>query len=85
MSRKIFVIGLKVIVTLVLVYSAFMIVFISIFDLLSMSVNISFNRFLIEEIIPHASAVVALIFLLDTSGLRIRRNQILLKEIDFVP
>ncbi len=85
MSRKIFVIGLKVIVTLVLVYSAFMIVFISIFDLLSMSVNISFNGFLIEEIIPHASAVVALIFLLDTSGLRIRRNQILLKEIDFVP
>jgi hypothetical protein len=59
MSRKILVIG-----TLVLIYSAFMIVFISIFDLLSMSVNISFTGFLIEEIIPHASAVVALIFLI---------------------
>ena len=64
MSRKISVIGLKVIGTLVLIYSAFMIVFISIFDLLSMSVNISFTGFLIEEIIPHASAVVALIFLI---------------------
>lgn len=41
-----------------------MIVFISIFDLLSMSVNISFTGFLIEEIVPHASAVVALIFLI---------------------
>lgn len=64
MSRKILVIGLKVIATLVLIYSAFMIVFISIFDLLSMSENISFTGFLIEEIIPHASAVVALIFLI---------------------
>lgn len=64
MSRKILVIGLKIIGTLVLIYSAFMIVFISIFDLLSMSVNISFTGFLIEEIIPHASAVVALIFLI---------------------
>lgn len=64
MSRKILAIGLKIIGTLVLIYSAFMIVFISIFDLLSMSENISFTGFLIEEIVPHAFAVVALIFLI---------------------
>lgn len=68
MSRKIFFIGLKVIDTLVLIYSAYMIVFLSIFDSLSMSENISFTVFLIEEIVPHASAVVALIFLIRYIG-----------------
>ena len=64
MSRKISVIVLKVITTLVLIYSAFMILFTSIFDLLSFSVNINFEVFLLERIFPNVSAVIALIFLI---------------------
>lgn len=65
MSRKISVIVLKVITTSVLIYSAFMILFTSIFDLLSFSVNINFEVFLLERIIPNVSAVIAaLIFLI---------------------
>ena len=43
MFRKILVITLKVIITSVLIYSAFVILFISTFDLLSLSVNMSFK------------------------------------------
>lgn len=64
MSRKISVIVLKVITTSVLIYSAFMILFTSIFDLLSFSVNINFEVFLLERIIPNVSTVIALIFLI---------------------
>ncbi len=64
MFRKISVIVLKVVITSVLVYSAFMILFISTFDLLSLSVSMSFKTFFLERIIPNTSAVVALIFLI---------------------
>ena len=60
MFRKILVITLKVIITSVLIYSAF----ISTFDLLSLSVNMSFKTFILEHIIPNISAVIALIFLI---------------------
>ena len=42
MFRKILVITLKVIITSVLIYSAFVILFISTFDLLSLTVYMSF-------------------------------------------
>ncbi len=64
MLRKISVITLKVIITSVLIYSAFMILFISTFDLLSLSVYTSFKTFFLEHIIPNISAVIALIFLI---------------------
>lgn len=60
MFRKILVITLKVIITSVLIYSAFVILFISTFDLLSLSVNMSFKTFILEHIIPNISAVIAL-------------------------
>lgn len=62
-----------------------MIVFISIFDLLSMSVNISFTGFLIEEIIPHASAAVALIFLIRYIWTTNKKKSDTLKKLFFVP
>lgn len=64
MSKKKLVIVLKVICTLVLIYSTFMILFISFFDLLSSSVYIDFATLLIEKIIPNTFAVIALIFLI---------------------
>ncbi len=64
MLRKISVITLKVIITSVLIYSAFMILFISTFDLLSLSVYTSLKTFFLEHIIPNISAVIALIFLI---------------------
>ena len=41
-----------------------MILFMSIFDLLSMSTSVSLITFIIEQIIPNISAVIALIFLI---------------------
>ena len=41
-----------------------MILFISTFDLLSLSVYTSFKTFFLEHIIPNISAVIALIFLI---------------------
>lgn len=41
-----------------------MILFMSIFDLLSMSTSVSFTAFFIEKMIPNISAVIALIFLI---------------------
>lgn len=64
MLRKISVITLKVIITSVLIYSAFMILFISTFDLLLLSVYTSLKTFFLEHIIPNISAVIALIFLI---------------------
>ncbi|OFR34099.1 hypothetical protein HMPREF2890_06465 [Porphyromonas sp. HMSC065F10] len=64
MSKNILVIVLKVVCTLVLIYSAFMILFTSFFDLLSLSVYIDFATVLVEKIIPNAFAVIALIFLI---------------------
>ena len=64
MSKKILVIVLKVVCTLVLIYSTFMILFISFFDLLSSSVYIDLTTLLIEKIIPNTFAVIALIFLI---------------------
>lgn len=77
MFRKILVITLKVIITSVLIYSAFVILFISTFDLLSLTVYMSFKTFILEHIIPNISAVIALFFLLDIFGLLIRMIQIL--------
>lgn len=62
MFRKILVITLKVIITSVLIYSAFVILFISTFDLLSLTAYMSFKTFILEHIIPNISAVIALIF-----------------------
>lgn len=64
MLKKLLLVGFKIICTLVLVYSVIMILMISTFDLLTMSVHLSFTLFLIERIIPNASAVIALIFLI---------------------
>ena len=63
-SRKNYFILIKVVITLILAYSAFMILFMSIFDLLSMSTSVSLISFIIEQIIPNISAVIALIFLI---------------------
>ena len=41
-----------------------MILFISTFDFLSLSVYMSFKTFFLEHIIPNISAVIALIFLI---------------------
>ncbi len=64
MTYKNFSILAKVVITLILTYSVFMILFMSIFDLLSMSTSVSFTTFLIEKMIPNISAVIALIFLI---------------------
>ena len=64
MTYKNFSILAKVIITLILTYSVFMILFMSIFDLLSMSTSVSFTTFLIEKMIPNISAVIALVFLI---------------------
>lgn len=64
MLKKSLLVGFKIICTLVLVYSVIMILMISTFDLLTMSVHLSFTSFLIERIIPNTSAVIALIFLI---------------------
>lgn len=64
MTYKNFPILAKVVITLILTYSVFMILFMSIFDLLSMSTSVSFTTFLIEKMIPNISAVIALIFLI---------------------
>ena len=64
MTYKNFPILTKVVITLILTYSVFMILFMSIFDLLSMSTSVSFTTFLIEKMIPNISAVIALIFLI---------------------
>ena len=63
MTYKNFPILTKVVITLILTYSVFMILLMSIFDLLSMSTSVSFTTFLIEKMIPNISAVIALIFL----------------------
>ena len=63
-SRKKYFILIKVVITLILTYSAFMILLMSFFDLLSMSTSVSFITFFIEQIIPNISAVIALIFLI---------------------
>ena len=63
-SCKNYSILIKVVITLILTYSAFMILFTSIFDLLSMSTSVSLITFIIEQIIPNISAVIALIFLI---------------------
>ena len=63
-SCKNYSILIKVVITLILTYSAFMILFMSIFDLLSMSTSVSLITFIIEQIIPNISAVIALIFLI---------------------
>ncbi len=55
---------LKVVGIVVLIYSAFMILFVSTFDLLSLSMYVSFTTFFMEKIIPNASAVIALIVLI---------------------
>lgn len=64
MTSKNFPILTKVVITLILTYSVFMILFMSIFDLLSMSTSVSFTTFLIEKMIPNISAVIALVFLI---------------------
>lgn len=64
MTYKNFSILAKVVITLILTYSVFMILFMSIFDLLSMSTSVSFTTFLIEKMIPNISAVIALVFLI---------------------
>ncbi len=64
MTCKNFVILIKVLITLILTYSAFMIVLISAFDLLSVSIYMSLMTFLIERIFPNISAVIALVFLI---------------------
>lgn len=64
MTSKNFPILTKVVITLILTYSVFMILFMSIFDLLSMSTSVSLTTFLIEKMIPNISAVIALIFLI---------------------
>gem|GEM_PF-1640815 len=63
-SCKNYSILIKVVITLILTYSAFMILFMSIIDLLSMSTSVSLITFIIEQIIPNISAVIALIFLI---------------------
>ena len=64
MTSKNFSILTKVVTTLILTYSVFMILLMSIFDLLSMSTSVSFTIFFIEKMIPNISAVIALIFLI---------------------
>ena len=64
MTYKNFPILTKVVITLILTYSVFMILLMSIFDLLSMSTSVSFTTFLIEKMIPNISAVIALVFLI---------------------
>ena len=64
MTYKNFPILAKVVITLILTYSVFMILFMSIFDLLSMSTSVSFTAVFIEKMIPNISAVIALIFLI---------------------
>ncbi len=64
MTCKNFPILTKVVITLILTYSVFMILLMSIFDLLSMSISVSFTTFFIEKMIPNISAVIALIFLI---------------------
>ncbi len=64
MTYKNFSILTKVFITLFLTYSVFMILLMSIFDLLSMSTSVSFTTFFIEKMIPNISAVIALIFLI---------------------
>ena len=64
MTYKIFSTLTKVVITLILIYSVFMILFMLIFDLLSMSTSVSFTTFFIEKMIPNISAVIALIFLI---------------------
>lgn len=64
MTYKNFSILAKVVITLILTYSVFMILLMSIFDLLSMSTSVSFTTFLIEKMIPNISAVIALVFLI---------------------
>ena len=64
MTYKSFSILTKVVTTLISTYSVFMILLMSIFDLLSMSTSVSFTIFFIEKMIPNISAVIALIFLI---------------------
>ena len=52
MTYKNFSILTKVVITLFLTYSVFMILLMSIFDLLSMSTSVSFTTFFIEKMIP---------------------------------
>ena len=64
MKKKLFIAILKVISTILLIYSLFMILFISIFDLLSLSIFTDFWSFTIERIVPNLWSVIALILLI---------------------
>ena len=64
MKKKLFIAILKVISTILLIYSLFMILFISIFDLLSLSIFTDFWSFTIERIVPNLCSVIALILLI---------------------
>ncbi len=55
MTYKNFSILAKVIITLILTYSVFMILFMSIFDLLSMSTSVSLTTFFIEKMMDDFS------------------------------
>lgn len=64
MFRKISLIVLKVIAALVSIYAVFMILFTTVFDLLSLSVYTDFITFLFERLIPNICAVTALLILI---------------------
>lgn len=55
MTYKNFSILAKVVITLILTYSVFMILLMSIFDLLSMSTSVSLTTFLIEKMLDDFS------------------------------
>ena len=55
MTYKIFSILAKVVITLILTYSVFMILLMSIFDLLSMSTSVSLTTFFIEKMLDDFS------------------------------
>lgn len=64
MIKKIVIIILKVVSTGILVYSLFMTLFMSIFDLLSLSTSTDLTTFWVERIIPNACAVIAIFLLI---------------------
>ena len=55
MTYKNFPILAKVVITLILTYSVFMILFMSIFDLLSMSTSVSLTTYFIEKMMDDFS------------------------------
>lgn len=54
---------LKGICTVALLYSVFIISFITIFDYLSLSIYSDFTTFITEKIIPNVISIIAMIFL----------------------